>query len=100
MSDTDQPLAEQLLAKYLELLRMSAELPSAMCFYGDGVKVLVEQSPVLDALRALEDAGVHLIACQTCLDYFDIRDRMKVGLVGGMGDIIEAQLMADKVITI
>jgi len=55
---------------------------------------------VLDALRALEDAGVHLIACQTCLDYFDIRDRMKVGLVGGMGDIIEAQLMADKVITI
>ncbi|MGE5378982.1 MAG: DsrE family protein [Bacteroidota bacterium] len=43
---------------------------------------------------------MRLICCSTCLDYFGLSEKVKVGIVGGMGDIIEAQAKAEKVITI
>jgi peroxiredoxin family protein len=75
-------------------------LPGAICFYTEGVRLVCEGSPVLDQLRALEAKGVHLIICQTCLEFFGLADKVQVGVVGGMGDIIEAQWRAEKVITI
>ncbi len=43
---------------------------------------------------------VPLIVCQTCLNHFQLAGKLKVGLVGGMGDIIAAQAEAAKVITL
>jgi hypothetical protein len=43
---------------------------------------------------------VRLIVCSTCLDYFNLTDKVQVGIVGGMTDIIEAQAKAEKVITL
>lgn len=60
----------------------------------------MEGSPVLEQLHALEGKGVRLIICSTCLNYFGLQDKVKVGIVGGMADILEAQLRADKVITL
>jgi sulfur relay (sulfurtransferase) complex TusBCD TusD component (DsrE family) len=51
-------------------------------------------------LQALEANGVPLVICQTCLNHFGLADKVKVGIVGGMTDIIEAQWRADKVITL
>jgi peroxiredoxin family protein len=55
---------------------------------------------VLDELRTLETAGVKLILCQTCLKYFKLTDEVEVGIVGGMGDIIEGMNRAVKVISL
>jgi sulfur relay (sulfurtransferase) complex TusBCD TusD component (DsrE family) len=74
--------------------------PGAICFYADAVKLVVEGSPVLDLLRKLESKGVRLIICITCLQYFGLADKLAVGIVGGMHDIVLAQWMADKVITL
>jgi len=43
---------------------------------------------------------VGLIICKTCLDYYGLVDKVRVGIVGGMGDIIAAQALANKVITL
>jgi hypothetical protein len=59
-----------------------------------------EGSPVVDELQALNDRGVELILCSTCLDYFGLRDKVQVGIVGGMPDIIEARSAAGKVISL
>jgi intracellular sulfur oxidation DsrE/DsrF family protein len=88
------------IGKYFELLALHTDLPAAICFYTEGVKLVIDDSPVLGQLKALEGKGVHLIVCSTCLDYFNIKDRMQIGIVGGMSDIIEAQMKAEKVITI
>jgi peroxiredoxin family protein len=60
----------------------------------------VEGSPVLDQLHELEKAGVRLIVCSTCLDFFGLEGKVKAGIVGGMADILEAQVRAGKVITL
>jgi selenium metabolism protein YedF len=100
MGDADLALQHKLAGTYFTLLDESNLLPAAICFYTDGVKLAVEGSPVLPQLKSLETKGVRLILCSTCLNYFDLTDKVQVGIVGGMTDIIEAQWNADKVITI
>lgn len=90
----------KLLDTYLRLLVENGSLPAAICFYTDGVKLAVEGSPLLERLVQLEQAGVRLILCSTCLNYYGLIEKVQVGTMGGMPDIIEAQVMAAKVITL
>jgi len=89
-----------LIGKYLQLLGQGEDFPAAICFYTEGVKMVIDGSPVLEQLAALEKKGVRLIVCSTCLNYFGLADKVKIGIVGGMTDILEAQLRAGKVITL
>jgi sulfur relay (sulfurtransferase) complex TusBCD TusD component (DsrE family) len=100
MGVADAALQHTLLRKYLLLLQESNTWPGAICFYTSGVKMAVEGSPVLDVLQSMEAQGVRLIICKTCLDYYGLVDKVRVGIVGGMGDIIAAQALANKVITL
>lgn len=99
MGNADTKLQHRLIRAYLTLLNEFDILPSVICFFTQGVKLVVEGSPVLDLLSSLEDKGVWLIVCHTCLNHFGLQDKLQVGFVGGMGDILEAQWRADKVIT-
>jgi len=100
MGKADLTLQHKLAVKYFELLLQNNELPSAICFYTDGVNLTVTNSPVLPQLKALEAKGVRIITCSTCLEYYGITADLQVGIPGGMPDIIEAQTKASKVITI
>jgi selenium metabolism protein YedF len=100
MGHADQALKHKLMGTYLRLLEENDDLPGAICFYTEGVKLVVEGSPVLDSLKSLQANGVHLIICSTCLNHYGLEDQVKVGIVGGMTDILEAQLRAEKVITL
>jgi sulfur relay (sulfurtransferase) complex TusBCD TusD component (DsrE family) len=100
MGEADQALQHRLISTYLKLLDENDLNPGAICFYAEGVHLTVEGSPVLEVLQSLERKGVHLILCSTCLNYYDLLDKVKVGIVGGMGDILEAQQKASKVITL
>ncbi len=100
MGEADQGLQHKLIGTYLNLLDEHNILPAAICFYAEGVYLAVDGSPVLDVLKSLEKKGVHLILCTTCLNYYNLVERVQVGIVGGMGDILEAQRRASKVITL
>jgi len=100
MGDAEPALQLKLLTTYLKLLDENNILPAAICFYTNGVRLVVEGSPVLDLLKSLETKGVRLILCSTCLNYYNLADLVRVGIVGGMPDIIEAQRHASKVITL
>jgi len=100
MGKGPQDLQLTLIGKYLELLDQQIELPAAICFYTEGVRLVAEGSTLIEKLNALEEKGVRLIVCSTCLDYLGLAEKIKIGIVGGMGDILEAQWKAGKVITL
>ncbi len=100
MGEAEPALQQKLVATYFKLLDENNILPAAICFYTDGVRLVVEGSPVLDQLKSLEAKGMRLILCSTCLGYFNLTDQVRVGIVGGMTDILEAQRRAGKVISI
>ncbi len=95
-----QELQETLVRKFLGLLLESGQLPAKLLFYTDGVRLACEGSPALDLLKQLEAGGVELVLCKTCLDYFGLTNSVRAGVVGGMGDIIEAMHKAQKVISL
>ena len=100
MGTAEEPLRHKLLRVYLTMLLENSLYPGAICFYADGVKMVAEGSPVIDLLHTLEEKGVRLIICSTCLQYFGLTDKVAAGIVGGMSDIVLAQWMANKVITL
>ncbi len=80
-------LGEILIGSFLRKVWAAAEKPDAIIFYNSAVKLLVKESPVLDALHGLDHAGVDLVACGTCIGYFNIQDRMAAGRESNMEEI-------------
>lgn len=93
-------LRKMLVNKFLSVTLESRQFPAMMLFYTDGVKLVCKDSPVLDELRAFDQAGVKMIICMTCLNYFHLSEQVEMGIVGGMGDIVEALARAKKVISL
>jgi intracellular sulfur oxidation DsrE/DsrF family protein len=99
MGDAPAALQQKLASVFLTMLSKEM-LPGVIAFYGDGVRLTCDDSPALEQLRALANQGTRLVICQTCLDFFDLRDKVRVGIIGGMGDIVAAMQSADKVISV
>lgn len=100
LGHAEPALGHKLFVKYLEVLEANATPPGAIAFYAQGVHLACEGSPAIEALRRLEASGVRLILCKTCLDHFGLTGKVRVGVVGGMGDIVAAQVLAKKVLTV
>jgi intracellular sulfur oxidation DsrE/DsrF family protein len=100
MGDAEPTLQQKLITTYFKLLDDNNILPAVICFYTNGVRLVVEGSPVIDTLKSLEAKGVRLVLCSTCLNYFNLTEKVKVGIIGGMTDILEAQRRAGKVISL
>ena len=100
MGSSKPALQLKLLDTYLRLLVENDTLPHAICFYTDGVRLVADGSPLLERLSGIERLGVRLIICSTCLEFLKLADEVKVGIVGGMADILEAQTRASKVISL
>ena len=100
MGEADPELQIKLIQTYFKLIDESNTLPGIICFYTEGVHLVVSGSPVLESLKFLESKGVRLIICNTCLNFYNLTDQVEVGIKGGMTDIIEAQRRASKVITL
>ena len=100
LGEGPEGLQQALVVKYLSLLAQEEQKPSQILFYTEGVKLVCEGSPVLGWLRNLEEAGVELIVCSTCLEYFELSDQVRVGKVGGMFGILAALQQAEKVVSL
>jgi len=99
MGDAPAALQQKLATVFLSLVNQG-DVPPVIAFYGEGVRLVCNGSPVLDQLQGLESKGTRLIVCQTCLDFNNLRDQVRIGIVGGMGDIVAAMNAASKVISV
>jgi intracellular sulfur oxidation DsrE/DsrF family protein len=69
-------------------------------FFNAGVKLVAADSPVLEDLQALAGRGVQILACGTCLGYFELKEKVAVGEVSNMYTIAETMLGAGKVVSL
>ncbi|TGE31573.1 hypothetical protein E4K68_16840 [Desulfosporosinus sp. Sb-LF] len=97
----DSELGKRLMHSFFIKLLEAAEKPSHILFLETGVKLLLPEFTAVDALKILaEEFGVTLLACVTCLDYYGIRDKIEVGEVSTMHEIINVMHQSNKVIHI
>ena len=87
-----------LMKGFLFAVTQLDELPKTMLFYNGGATLTTEDSDSLDDLKSLEAQGVTIKTCGTCLNYYGVTEKLKVGEVTNMYDIVETMAKASKVV--
>lgn len=100
MGRGEEELGHILMRGFFHTLGEVEPLPDTIIFFNSGVKLVVEGSPVIDDLLDLSGGDVEILACGTCLDYYQLKDQVVVGLVSNMYTIAETILGAGKVISL
>ncbi len=100
MGHGDDGLGAKLAGNFLRMLAGLEPKPGAIVFYNGAVRLLGPGSASLEALRQLDDAGVDLLACVTCLEFFELTSKLEVGHVSNMREIAQRLLAAGRTITV
>ena len=82
-------LGEGILETFFTLLKQKEELPVAVFCMNRGVFTLTEESLVSLQLMDLENKGVDILACKTCVDYYQLGEKLAAGKISGMDHFIE-----------
>ncbi|NMD70825.1 transcriptional regulator [Bacillus sp. DNRA2] len=85
----DQELGEGILETFFTLLKQREDLPTAIFLMNSGVLTLTEQSLVSVHLKELEAKGVDILACKTCVDYYQVEEQLIAGKISGMPTFID-----------
>ena len=98
MGEGDEELGKNLMKSFVFALSNVDPLPTAMVFYNRGAYLTSEDSPVLADLKNLEKAGVKIMTCGLCADYYKIKEKLGVGIISNMYEIVETQMQSQKII--
>jgi len=98
MGGGDEDLGAFLMKAFLKTLLDFETRPNRLILVNSGVQLAAEGSKVLETLQMLSEKGVEIISCGTCIDFYELKGKIKVGRVSNMYEIIESMLEADRVI--
>lgn len=95
MGEGDEQLGNTLMKAFLYALTQQDELPRTILFYNGGARLTCEDSPAIEDLKQLESEGVEILTCGTCLDYYGLKEQLRVGGVTNMYVIAEKMTQAE-----
>ena len=95
----DDDLGKKLIASFLGTVKEMGRELWCLVLLNSGVKLTVAGSEVLASLQELEQDGVMVLVCGTCLNYFQLLEHKQVGETTNMLDIVTHMQLADKVIS-
>jgi len=98
MGRGNDELGKVLMKGFIYALTQQDVLPSKILFYNGGATLTCEGSDSLEDLQSLEAQGVEIFTCGTCLNYYEMSDKLKVGNVTNMYDICESMVTADLIV--
>ena len=98
MGNGSEELGQILMKGFIFALTELDELPSTVLLYNSGVKLSTEGSNSIEDLKTLQAQGVEILSCGTCLNYYELTEKLQVGDVTNMYFILEKMAQADKII--
>ena len=87
--DGSEELGIALMKSYLFALSEADIIPDNLLFLNAGVKLVVENSPVLESINKLKSRGVNIQSCGLCLDFYGLKENLEIGEVTNMYAIVE-----------
>jgi selenium metabolism protein YedF len=98
MGGGDDEFGKMLMQGFIGAINQMDPLPQKIILYNTAVLLTQVDNPASELLKNLESLGVIVLACGTCVDHFDIKDKMNCGSVSNMIEILESLNSADKII--
>lgn len=99
MGDGDPELGKILMETFMDSLKLQEQLPTHIVIYNGGVKLAMKQSPVSNSLAELEELGIRVMLCGTCIDHYGIQMDIGVGMISNMIVITETLAAAGHILT-
>ena len=96
----DKELGEVLIKGFMGTLSKLGTPPAVLALMNEGVKLALPDASTCDHLKDLERAGTKILVCGTCTNHFGVTERVGVGTVSNMFEILEAVTGADKVLSV
>lgn len=100
LGNGSEELGKVLIKGFIYTLTQTKPYPKCLLFVNSGVKLTSEGSDVLDDLNKLLQCGTRIVSCGTCLDYYKLKDKLSIGEVTNMYDIVETITENPNVITL
>jgi len=100
MGRGSEELGRLLVRTFLHTLNEVEPRPDKMIFFNSGVKLTAEGSPVIEDLQTFRDSGIEILVCGTCLEYYELKNKVAVGEISNMYTIAETLLTAGRTVTI
>lgn len=98
MGDGDEEFSKTLLKGFIYALSSQDIPPAKILFYNTGVRITTEGSASIEDLKVLEKAGAKIYSCGACLNNYGLSEKLLVGEVTNMYDIVSYLMEADLVI--
>lgn len=93
-------LGKVLIKGFIYTLTESKPYPKYVLLVNGGVTLSAENKETIENLKILENEGVEVLSCGTCLDYYNLKDKLQVGSVTNMYTIVETLKNASNTISI
>ena len=94
----DEKLGKNLMKAFIYSLSQAEVHPKTILFFNGGAHLTCEGSLSLEDLNNLKELGTKILTCGTCLDFYGLKDKLKVGEVTNMYDIVSTMEQASLVI--
>jgi len=98
MGSGNDELGKVLMKGFIYAVSQADTLPQQILFYNGGATLTSEGSDSLEDLKSMAAQGVEILTCGTCLDYYNLKEKLAVGQVTNMYSIVEAMEAAGKII--
>ena len=98
MGTGDAKLGTSLMKAFVFALTKQDQLPDTILCYNTGAYLTCEGADTLEDLKLLESEGVTILTCGTCLDFYGLKEKLAVGGVTNMYDIVERMENAAQII--
>ena len=98
MGTGDPKLGKNLMKAFVFALTKQDQLPDTILCYNTGASLTCEGADTLEDLKLLESEGVTILTCGTCLDFYGLKEKLAVGGVTNMYDIVERMERAAQII--
>lgn len=100
MGTGSDELGSRLMKNFLATLPEMGDALWRIVMLNGAVTLATDTSHVITELKALEDAGVDILVCGTCLEHYDVLSQKAVGQTTNMLDVVTSLQLADKVIRV
>lgn len=100
IGEGDPILGDSLIKMYFYTIAQGEDLPKAIIFMNNGVKLPTLNHQVIEHLKVLSEKGCELMVCGACLNFYKLEDKLQVGAISNMYAITEEMSKAAKVITL
>lgn len=98
MGGGDDELGRILLRAFINSLKEADKLPGSIILYNGGIRIALNGTDTARTLQELENRGVTILVCGTCIDFYDVKDCLAAGMISNIYKITKVLSEAGHVV--